>query len=423
MSKKNDNIYQYVLPDLGEGIVECELVEWLVHENDTVIEDQPVCEVMTDKALMEIPSQYNGIIKKLYYVKGDIAPVGSVLFDIEKTAESYNNADEEEIPLEMQNEAIDKEETLPDFIDAPKVLTSPSVRREAKKHNVPLHKVVGSGKNGRIYYEDVMQYLNQMGSIDDISKQTEKIENSINNLNSQENQVINDVKRILGIQANMSKKMSESKKHIPHFTLVEEINLSLLMQIYSNLKAQHNNDNFKLSMTCFFIKSLSLALLEYPILNSQVNEDVSEVIYLKHHHIGVAMDTDNGLIVPNIKHVENLSITDIAKQLMLLVQHAKNKTLSVDAFQGGTFSLSNIGTIAGTVATPIIHYPETAIVAIGRVKKVPMFDDHNNVVEQNIAHFSCSADHRIIDGATVAKFLKYWKMLLENPALMLLHLK
>jgi 2-oxoisovalerate dehydrogenase E2 component (dihydrolipoyl transacylase) len=228
------------------------------------------------------------------------------------------------------------------------------------------------------------------------------------------------VEPIRGMQAAMAKQMVESVTTIPHFTLSDEIDLTDLINVRKELKQHYADQGVKLTMMPFFIKALSLALKEFPIINSQVNDDCSELTYFNDHNIGMAVDSKLGLLVPNIKSCQAKNMVEIANEVSRLTDQARVGRVSPADLKGGTITISNIGAIGGTTATPIINKPESAIVALGKLQHLPRFDKQGNVESRAIMQISWSGDHRIIDGATMARFNNLWKHYLESPSAMLM---
>ena len=291
---------EFILPDIGEGIVECELVEWLVKEGDTIIEDQPIADVMTDKALVQIPAMHSGVIDKLHYKQGDIAKVHAPLFSMIKQGdvtpkETVKDTVVEKITLNDSNSAsceineitvntssidmksVDKDNgnmVKRDETRKLKSLASPAVRRVARELDVDLNRVVGSGKKGRVYKDDILAFT-ESPTISSITQST-------------------SVEPIRGVKALMAKAMVNSVSSIPHFTYCEEIDMTDLIALRFALKSQYSKDasknDLKLTMMPFFMKAMSLALNEYPIINSQVNDDCTEITYYHDHNIGIAVD-------------------------------------------------------------------------------------------------------------------------------------
>ena len=449
------HIEDFILPDIGEGIVECEIVKWNVAEGDEIEEDQAVVEVMTDKAVVEIPAKNAGTVHRLYYAQGDIAKVHSALFALEVAGEvtttsgtddespSANNsassvASQSSVNTQTNGSSQQSAQIAPSkFSDGEyeppiaiegKVLASPAVRRVAREKNIDLSTVEGSGKKGRILKSDVLNL--QHSNVDTSSQNTSSSAPSSStagkgDLNSTSTVLKGSVRteKVRGIQAAMAKQMSASVYTIPHFTVSDELVMDNLMSLRKLLKPEFEAKNVKLSFMPFFVKAMSLALNEFPVVNSQLNEDATEISYFADHNIGFAVDSKIGLLVPNIKRVQDLSLLDIAVQMQDIIEQARAGRVAGEHLKGGTISISNIGAIGGITATPVINKPEAAIVALGKTQKLPRFDDEGNVSAQNIMAVNWSGDHRIIDGATMVRFNNLWMSYLTQPEKMLMHLK
>lgn len=423
-------VADFILPDIGEGIVECELVEWLVTEGDLIEEDQPIADVMTDKALVQIPAMHAGKIIKLYYAKGDIAKVHQPLFSVEisNSVDSEANITRSACDSSSTASVVPKTDVIktkaqssyvaPSDIKTndvnvngnTKAVASPAVRRVARELNINIHDVAGSGKKGRVYKEDVVAFnAPPLFAPSAIVATTPIVGGS-------------RVEPIRGIKAVMAKAMVNSVSTIPHFTYCEEIDMTNLIKLRSELKDIYAKQDIKLTMMPFFMKAMSLALKQFPIINSQVNDDCTELTYFDDHNIGMAVDSKVGLLVPNVKQVQNKSILDLANDIARLTESARSGRVSAEDLKGGTITISNIGAIGGTVATPIINKPEAAIVALGKLQTLPRFNDNGDVVARSIMQVSWSGDHRIIDGGSIARFCNLWKSFLEEPSNMLVHM-
>jgi 2-oxoisovalerate dehydrogenase E2 component (dihydrolipoyl transacylase) len=453
----------FILPDIGEGIVECEIVKWNVKEGDVIAEDQSVVEVMTDKAVVEIPAKHSGTVHKLYYKQGDIAEVHSPLFALdtdESASESHQNSAEDPTAVatdkqagneekvnentnhratpannntsEQGNAAINDKWQDGDFeppIAIPgKVLASPAVRRIAREHEIDLLAVAGSGKKGRILKHDVshVSTISESANTDESFTMSNAMGETNNILRDEVNNTASEAsytEKVRGIRAAMAKQMVASVNTIPHFTVSDEIRMDKLIALRQSLKPMFEAKGIKLSFMPFFVKALSLALKEFPIINSQLNEDGTELTYFNHHNIGFAVDAKMGLLVPNVKGVEHLSLFDIAQQMHTTIEQAREGKLSGDALKGGTISISNIGAIGGITATPVINKPEAAIVALGKTQTLPRFAADGSVEAHSIMMVNWSGDHRIIDGATMVRFNNLWSSFIEEPETMLMHLK
>ena len=409
-------VEDFLLPDIGEGIVECELVDWLVAEGDEVVEDQPIADVMTDKALVQIPAMKPGKISKLYYAKGEIAIVHKPLFAIEVAAEIGSTS--------TQAVLIDAEPVVEknnDPVRQGKAIASPAVRRMARMHDIDISKVSGSGKNGRVYKSDIEAFMK--GGETKALVATEPKPSVPVVVESAVVEAGDRVEPIRGVKAVMAKMMQESVSTIPHFTYCDEIDVTDLMIMRKEMKSKYSSDELKLTMMPFFMKALSLAINEYPVVNSRVNGDCTELTYLANHNIGMAVDSKVGLLVPNVKGVQSKSILEVAAEITRLTKAARDGRVAPEDLKQGTISISNIGALGGTVATPIINKPEVAIVALGKVQKLPRFNDKGEVEARNIMQVSWSGDHRVIDGGTIARFCNLWKQYLEQPQEMLLAMR
>ncbi|KZN59764.1 dihydrolipoyllysine-residue acetyltransferase [Pseudoalteromonas luteoviolacea] len=420
------HLEDFILPDIGEGIVECEIVEWLVTEGQEIKEDQAVCDVMTDKALVQIPAKYDGVVEKLYYKKGDIAQVHSPLFQVRITGSAgTQSAPAQTVEAQLEIHKPQPAQPSSDSVNGKavtgKAVASPAVRRRAREMDIDIRLVAGSGKNGRVYKEDLEKYLQGDKTSAPLGVAPEK------EVPAPQAATVSSggtrVEPIRGMKAAMAKQMVASVSTIPHFTYSDEIDLTELIALRKTLKEQYAKQGIKLTMMPFFIKALSLAIKEFPILNSKVNDDCTEITYFDDHNIGMAVDSKLGLLVPNIKGCQNKSIVDVAESVTKLTDAAREGRVSPDDLKGGTISISNIGAIGGTTATPIINKPEVAIVALGKLQHLPRFDESGNVVSRSIMQVSWSGDHRVIDGGTIARFNNLWKSYLEEPAKMMMAMR
>ena len=376
----------FILPDIGEGIVECEVIEWKVKEGDLIEEDQIVVDVSTDKAIVEIPSMYNGRVTKLYYQESDTAEVHKPLFAIEvqggEQGEEQSEEQREEQAAGQSSQQKQSEPELQAIAEEPaaattdKVLTTPAVRKMAREHNLDLATISGTGKQGRVLKEDVLAHLNQKAD-----KQASKV---------QFNSIQDRREPIKGVRKIMAERMADSMATIPHFTFIDELDITELMTLRADLVKTHGAEDFKITLMPLFIKALSLALNQFPIINSRANSDFTELTYLASHNIGMAVDGKTGLLVPNIKNVQELGLLDVAREVNRLTEAARSGVINPADLAGGSITISNIGAIGGTAAMPIINKPEVAIVALGKIQKLPRFDASNNVVSRNILTVSWS---------------------------------
>jgi len=433
VSQARLEIVQFTLSDIGEGIKEVTVKEWFVKPGDTVAQFDNICEVQSDKASVTITSKYDGVVTKLYYQVDDIAQTGDPLIDVEIAGDGgdvgSNVATVEDTDVDMDNSPGKRNV---------KVLATPAVRRIAMENNVNLADVQGTGKEGRVLKEDILSYVASGGKSPSTSAPIpaptpSPVQKSAPLPPSPPAPapVTRPAPVFLGkdktepagpIVKAMTKTMSEALK-IPHFGYKDEIDMSQLVKLRKDLKKSCEERGVKLSYMPFIVKACSMALMHFPVLNSSYNVEAGTITYKASHNIGLAMDTPMGLLVPNIKSVQQLSVFDIAIELSRLHHLGLAGKLSTQDLSGGTFSLSNIGSIGGTYAKPVILPPEVAIGALGKIYTVPRYSPQGELLPTPVMNVSWSADHRCIDGATMARFSNMWKEYLESPASMLLDLK
>jgi len=415
----------FLLPDIGEGIVECEVVEWRVAEGDQIEEDQPIVEVMTDKALVEITAHEAGVVTKLYVAQGQIAKVHAPLYayqaegDVQAEPSKLEDTPDASpsTPTTTTDAATDTAvahtAAAPSLATHGKVPASPAVRRLVREHQLKLTDIAGSGKDGRVLKEDVLAHLEQPSETDTSSPQA---------LPSQGKERVSRVEPLRGVRAVMAKRMVESASTIPHFHYGEEIDVTALLAMRERLKPLAEAKGERLTLMPFFMKAMALAITEEPIVNAQLNAAGDALHYFSECNIGMAVDSKAGLMVPNVKSVERLTLLEIAREVGRLTTAAREGRVDQADLKGGTISISNIGALGGTYAAPIINAPEAAIVAIGKTQWLPRFDAQGEVQRRAIMTITWAGDHRFIDGGTIARFCNSWKGFLEDPETMLLHL-
>ncbi|MDX1635624.1 MAG: dihydrolipoyllysine-residue acetyltransferase [Marinobacter sp.] len=413
----------FILPDIGEGIIECEVVEWRVAEGDEIEEDQPVVDVMTDKAMVEITAPKAGRVTRLYYQQQEIAKVHEPLFAFEPrdqaggetTPAAAKPAPETaagQAPKADRSQAAARGKGIP---------ASPAVRRLVREHELNLADVPGSGKDGRVLKADILAHLDEGARTATAEEGTEAPARPAARRGGETPREVR-VEPIRGVKAAMAKHMATAAATIPHFIYSEEIDVTDLLALRARLKPEAEQRGSRLTLMPFIMKAMALAVQEYPVLNSRLNEDASEIHYQPECNIGMAVDSKAGLIVPNIKGVERLTLLGIADEVARLTEAARSGRVSQEDLKGGTITISNIGALGGTYAAPIINAPEVAIVALGRTQALPRFDANGQVVQRSIMTVSWAGDHRIIDGGTIARFCNLWKGYLESPQTMLLQM-
>lgn len=407
-------VVPFQLSDIGEGIRDVTVKEWFVKPGDQVSQFDNICEVQSDKASVTITSRYDGLIKTLHYKVDDVAMVGSALLDIE--IEDDSKGDSEEIVKNAENQGTDDSKNREREINKMesednilgKVLTTPAVRKIAKENNIRLEDVKATGKGGRVLKEDILAHLQKIST--DSRVQTEALSYT---------SVTEKTVGLKGYSKHMWKTMTKSLS-TPHFVYSDECNVDQVMRYRNEVKSSLKEQGVSLTLLPFFVKAASRALEQYPTLNAWLDEESQTLRVLDNHNIGIAMNTPEGLVVPNIKNVQNLSVFAIARELNRLQESGSRSSISLADLTNTTFSLSNIGAVGGTYTKPVILPPQVIIGAFGRAQKVPRFDDEGNVVPVSLMSVSWSADHRVIDGVTVAKFSNLWKHYVENPAHLLI---
>ncbi|KAG0497461.1 hypothetical protein HPP92_002152 [Vanilla planifolia] len=426
-------VVEVPLAQTGEGIAECELLKWFVEEGDHVEEFQPICEVQSDKATMEITSRFKGKVLEVHCFPGDIVKVGETLLRMlvnetenpltteDSVSEKSSDSQQHESELEMSSS---HQKTLEG------VLATPSVRHLAKEHGININEIHGTGKDGRVMKEDILRSTSkgickELPSV--LAVHAERSdhfqERKSEYVASTLGEIYEDkILPLRGFQRSMAKSMSLAAK-VPHFYYIEEINCSALMEIKSTFQKENTDQDVKHTFLPFLVKSLSIVLNKHPLMNSSFSEDSHAITLKGCHNIGVAMATPYGLVVPNIKNVQSKSMLELTKELARLQHLALNNKLNTEDITRGTITLSNIGSIGGKFGSPILNLPEAVIIAIGKIQKLPRFSEDGSVYPACITNVTIGADHRIIDGAKVARFCNEWKLLIEKPELLLLHMR
>lgn len=433
------------LSDIGEGIREVIVKEWFIKEGDVVQQFDNLCEVQSDKASVTITSRYDGKILKIHHQIDETALVGKPLIDFDVTDDNVDDNNEPVAPPPSPSLATPSFDSGVSDLDqrslnetnqsgsnaaaataSGKILTTPAVRRIANENKVNLADVRASGPNGRILKSDVLEHLNIVPATNESNRARPVVERSPSitvDASKTESQLdgtdnyVDRIEKLKDVRKVMFKTMTAALK-IPHFTYSDEVNVSALVKLREALKCDALAEyGIKLTFMPFFVKAASNALAKYPILNSQLDESNESIVYQRSHNISIAMATQAGLIVPNVKNCERKTIVQIARDLNDLLERGRSGKLTPADFQNGTFSLSNIGVIGGTYTKPVIVPPQVAIGAIGTTYIVPRFIDESSdrIQRVHLMHVSWSADHRVIDGVTMAGFSNEWKRFVENP--------
>lgn len=413
---------EFRLPDIGEGIAEGEIVTWLVKEGDTVKEDQPLFEVMTDKATVEIPSPRAGIVTKLLAKEGDVVPVESVVLIIDTgTNEVDKHHKKEEVKVQETNFVVVEEK---EEVSSGKVLATPATRKFARENDVNLSKIKGTGPNGRVSKEDVKAYLNKDNKTSKSEVVTQlaviepKEEYSYTSYSKSES---DNEERVpfRGLRKKISENLLRSVHNAPHFMIADEVDMTELVNFRKECKDLAQKRGVKLTYLPFIVKAVTTALKEFPSLNSMLDEEKNELVVKKYYNIGVAVATSQGLIVPVLKNADKKTIFESAKELDRLATLTRDGKIEVESLKGGTFTITNIGSIGGLFSSPIINYPEVAILGVNKIVEKPVVKD-GQIAIRSMMILSMSCDHRVVDGATAALFMNRVIELLQNPKILLL---
>lgn len=450
--------FEFKLPDIGEGVVEGEIVKWLVASGDTVTEDQPLVEIMTDKATVEIPSPQAGVVSEVRGAEGDTVPVGDVLVVIDTdgagggASDGSSNGGAAAAPAQPEAAAQPQAAPAaqpepapaaaapaaaapaaspapaaaperapaaasaaatatatapaPPMIDGRKILATPAVRKLARESGIDLAQVPASGNRGRVTREDVERFAisgagtpSSGGLVVQPAAADERIP-------------------FRGMRRRISEGMVRSKSTIPHFTYVEEVDVTELKKFREASKEYAGELGGKLTYLPYIIKALIRGFEKFPMLNSTLDEEAGEIILKKAYNIGIAAATPQGLIVPVVKDCKNRTLLEISQEVFRVAGEAREGKSKLDDLKGGTFTITNLGPIGGLMATPIINFPEVAILGVHKMRVVPKWEN-DEWVPRDVMNLSISLDHRIIDGAVGAEFLQYVIRYLENPWLLL----
>ena len=435
--------FEFKLPDIGEGIHEGEIVKWFVKPGDKVQEDDLLCEVQNDKAVVEIPSPVAGTVEKILIAEGTVATVGQVLISFDAPGYEHvkfkgdhgDEPKEEEIPPTLTVKTSSQQVSPSSSIQAntvedpnQRVIAMPSVRKLAREKGIDILQVSGSGKNGRVVKSDIEAFVTGEALVQPVSK-VAVTQPEIQTEQQQATQVTAPVvpqgqypetrEKMSSIRNAIAKAMVYSKQTAPHVTLMDEIDVTRLVDSRKKYKEVAADKGIKLTYLPYVVKALTSTLREFPTLNTSLDDATEEIIHKHYYNVGIATDTDRGLLVPVVKETDRKSIFTISKEISELALKAREGKLASDEMKGATCTITNIGSAGGQWFTPVINHPEVAILGIGRITEKPIVRDGEIVVAPILA-LSLSFDHRIIDGATAQQALNQIKRLLNDPELLLM---
>lgn len=445
------------LPEIGEGVTEGELIKWLVKIGDTVKADQSIAEVMTDKATVEVPTPIAGVVKSLNAKEGDVIKVEQIMIELEATtagssaapstthksasahttspaASSANfaassSATSKTIPAPLSasthsTSSMNGGGAMATHNDSHllpaahlNVLATPATRRLAREMNIDINQIKGTGLAGRVTREDILQ--NQSSSGVSIAAPTKVSGASIPRLAYQGPAgAIEERVALRGIRKKIAENMQMAKHIVPHFTLMDEVNVTQLVQFRENLKSLAEKEGTKITYLPFVMKALIATIRHFPQFNASIDDAAQEIVYKKYFNLGFAADTPNGLVVPVIKNADQKTILELSKEIIDLSKRARDGKLKPEEMKGATITITNIGSVGGTYATPIINHPEVAILGMYKIQdKVIAENGEFKVIKA--MNFTITADHRLIDGAVAANFLRAFFQRIEQPAVLM----
>ena len=382
--------FEFKLPDLGEGISEGEIRRWLVHEGDMVSEHQTVAEIETDKAVVELPSPRTGKVARIALAEGGIAKVGEVLMIIAEPGESAPE----------RPKSVSVVGTLPEAEEAEAVLATPAVRKRARELGVRLEEISGSGPRGSVTLDDLAKSSPSAKPVEDRHGEVERVP-------------------LRGVRRTIARNLVKAHLATAFVTCMAEADVSDLWELRLRELAALKEKGIHLTFFPFFIKAVQHAIVAHPLMNAAVDEEREEIIVKKYCNIGVAVDTADGLMVPVVKDVGRKSILDLATEIQKLGERARERKITLEEMQGSTFTITDFGHFGGTYATPIINYPDVAILGCGRISDKPWVKD-GQIVIRKILPLSLTFDHRVTDGVDAAGFLTKVTGYLEDPTLIFL---
>lgn len=416
--------YEFKLPDLGEGLTEGEIVKWLVKVGDSIEEGQTFVQVETDKAVIEIPSPKKGVILQILAKEGETVQVGQVILVIGEPGEKVEPVAEPkavEKPASVGvvgelEEAVEEVEERASA-EAPKpavakveVLATPAVRKRARELNVDLNRLKGSGPRGRITKDDVEKAVKEKEEAPAAAVKA-----------ARKYDMYGFIERVplRGMRKTIARAMAKSKSTAAHVTSIDEADITNLVNLREKQKERAAKKGIHLTYMPFLIKAVVAALEEHPYLNGTLDDEREEIILKKYSNIGVAVDTKDGLMVPVVKNAKEKSILALADELVKLSEKARERTIDLADLKGGTFTITNYGAVGGIYGSPIINYPEVAILGVGKILEKPVVIE-GKIEIRKVLPLSLSFDHRVIDGAEAARFMNTIIDHLEDPDLILL---
>ena len=418
---------EFKLPDLGEGMHEAEVVQWLIKPGDTIKLDQTMVKVETDKAIVEIPSPFAGRVAEIRVQDGEVARVGDVLVVFETPtngdgSKPSTSAGAAGAPASVPASTSSAAPQTP--VTKQRVLAAPAVRKLAFELGVDLEQVTTSQPNGRVTIEDVRAYVEQAKVVSTPpAEQKETVQPAPQLMpavaQKPEQPVQDERQPLTGLRKRIAEHMERSWRIIPHATAFDEVDGEALASLREALKPAAEKRGVRLTYIPLLIKLLVPLLREFPIFNASLDDERREIIFKRSYHIGVATASPEGLLVPVLRNADHLTLLEIASNVERLVEGARKRTLSLPELSGSTFTLNNVGSFGGSSGTPIINHPEVAILAVGRLQDKAVVRQ-GAIIARPVMPLALSFDHRVIDGAMAGAFLARFKELVENPQQLML---
>jgi pyruvate dehydrogenase E2 component (dihydrolipoamide acetyltransferase) len=427
-------LFEFKLPDLGEGVMEGELVKWHVKEGDSIKEDQTIAEVMTDKATVTVPSPKAGRVIKTHGKEGEMAKVHQLLITLEvegavpAQAEGHGAQGGHAAPASQPAAAAPmaaKSGNGAADVPATKVLATPLTRRMAREHGLNLAEIAGSGPQGRVTKADVVAALEGRSPSNVVSQQ-EPAAQARPSAPAPAAPVASargdERVPLRGLRKKIAEKMVRSKFTMPHFAFVEEVDGTDLVALRKRLNSQLKNagEEVKLTFLPFIVKAVIAALKKYPHLNANFDETTQELVVRGEYNIGIAAQTPDGLTVAVVRNADRLTLRELAQEIARLGTAARERKLKMEELTGGTFTITSLGQSGGLFATPIINHPEVGILGVHKLRKRPAVDKNDQIVVREMMNLSLSCDHRVIDGAVAAEFVYEVIKYLEQPDMLFL---
>jgi pyruvate dehydrogenase E2 component (dihydrolipoamide acetyltransferase) len=437
------------LPELGEGVSEGELVKWLVKPGDLVQADQSIAELMTDKATVEVPSPFVGKVKEIKFKVGDVVKVDSVMLILEGSSSSVTTTVKASPTVSPQTGPQQKSGTLSMAATNPppaglatasggsgaaefyppvaesRVLATPATRRLAREMGVNINSMTGTGLAGRVTRDDVLSSQSQSTFESGTAAQKVAATSPTTTFAYQSPQSLGPLEErvaLRGIRKKIAENLQMAKSIIPHFTLMDEADVTELVTLRENLKDFAAKSGTKVTFLPFVMKAMIATMREFPMFNASIDDKASEIVYKKYFNVGFAADTPNGLVVPVIKNADQKSILEISREILDLAKRARDGKLKSEEMKGATITITNIGSVGGTYATPIINHPEVAILGMYKIQDKPIIKNGALAV-QKVMNYTVTADHRLIDGAVAANFLKAFIQRIEKPGSLMLEMR